>query len=183
MALFTIFDFKNYKGIHSTERDDQTIPVVAAVNELVESYCNRKFTEFVSTPKEEYFDGNDNFVYLKEFPVIEVVSVEGSSDAGETYSELTNFYIDAEEGRLETKDSTAFVNSVFPRRSLKVTYRAGYESVPKDLQMACLDLVEYYIEEQYTPRKALGSDQIYFSDTKGLPPHIKRVFDLYRVPL
>lgn len=183
MSLFVLQDFKTYKGISSTDRDAQTSPIVDAVNSLVESYCNRKFTEYVSVPKEEFFDGSDSFVYLEEFPVIEIVSVETSADAGQTYSEFLEYYLDSEVGLLETVNSKPFVNTNFPRRSLKVSYKAGYSEIPKDLQLACLDLVEYYLEEQYTPRKALGSDQIYFSDTRNLPPHVKRVFDLYRVPL
>ena len=71
--------------------------------------------------------------------------------------------------------------------SVKITYRAGYASTPKDLQLALFDLVNYYIKDEHKERRSLGGAVQQKQGTSGIrsssdfPDHIKRVLDLYRV--
>ena len=68
----------------------------------------------------------------------------------------------------------------------RVTYRAGFETVPLDLRMACLDLVHMYAKEEYKERRAIGNTSIDNSTSRTAalstewPVHIIRVMDMYR---
>jgi len=186
--LITLDEYKTYKGIRSVEKDDQIRFIISAVNSFVKNYCNRTFVDQYDTGNEltTYFDGTGtNLVYLDECPLINVATVSTSIDGGITQELLvedTDYYVDMQEGTIQTVSGSVFVlGATNPHKTLEVVYLGGYEVAPDDLKIACLDLVEYYKEESYTPKKSLKSSETTQFITKELPPHIKRVFDLYRV--
>ena len=186
---------KNYKlttiipiiPIMSTTKIENT-------SSLVENYCNRKFTEYSTTPKVEWFDGKTNIVYLKEFPVIGVTSVKTSEDGGVTQTTLTEaasdkkgYFVDLDEGSIFTQVETEkFITSYdVAYKSLEVTYTAGYtlDDVPEDLKLCIMDLVHYYENDENAPSKSLlgatiDNPQPYIANS--FPPHIRRILDLYR---
>jgi len=186
--LVTLDEYKTYKGIRSPDKDDQLRYIVSAVNSLVKNYCNRSFVDhYVGSDLTSYFDGTDtNLVYLDEVPVQSITSVAISFDGGVSETALvadTDYFIDLEDGTVQTVSGTNFtVGTNISHHSLKVIYAGGYEVAPEDLKMACLDLVSYYQNEEYTPKKSMGrSGEVTQFITNKLPPHIKRVMDLYRI--
>lgn len=195
--LISLDDYKEYKNINSTARDGYYQTIITAVSALIENYCNRKFLDHAVSGSYvvEWFDGKTSKVYLKEFPVIEVVSVAISSDGGVTQevltegaSDLTGYFVDLEEGSVFTQLSCKkFITSYnIEYRSLEITYRAGYEdldNLPADLKLCVLDLVHYYVKDEKEPTKSLLGATIdnplpYVANS--FPPHIRRVLDLYR---
>lgn len=195
MAEFIDIDlYKEYKNIKSTTRDGKIQSLIVQVCALIENYCNRKFTEYSSTPKVEWFDAKTNCVQLTEFPVIEVVSVKTSDDGGVTQTALTEasvskdgYLVDLENGTIYSQQSiNDFLDDYdTPYRSLEVEYTAGYalEDIPEDLKLAALDLVHYYEQEENIPTKTMlggtiDNPQPYLANS--FPPSIRRVLDLYR---
>lgn len=192
--LIRLSDYKEYKNINSTARDGKIQSLISATSSLVENYCNRKFTEYSTTPKVEWFDGKTNIVYLKEFPVIGVTSVKTSEDGGVTQTTLTEaasdkkgYFVDLEEGSIFTQVETEkFITSYdVAYKSLEVTYTAGYtlDDVPEDLKLCIMDLVHYYENDENAPSKSLlgatiDNPQPYIANS--FPPHIRRILDLYR---
>ena len=71
--------------------------------------------------------------------------------------------------------------------AVQVTYKAGFASTPRDLQLALFDLVNYYMKDEHKERRTLGGAQLQNQGTAGMrnstdfPDHIKRVLDLYKV--
>ena len=71
--------------------------------------------------------------------------------------------------------------------AVRITYKAGFASTPRDLQLALFDLVNYYIKDEHKERRVLGGATVQNQGTSGIrtssdfPDHIKRVLDLYRV--
>lgn len=194
--LITLDEYKEYKGINSTQRDGKIQALITRVSALVENYCARKFMQYstTQTARVEWFDGKTNKVYLKEFPVIAVISVKTSSDGGMTQTTLTEgasdktgYFVDLEEGSVFTQVSTqSFITSYdVEYRSLEITYTAGYTSstLPEDLKLCVLDLVHYYENDENAPTKSLlgatiDNPQPYIANS--FPPHIRRILDLYR---
>jgi|GEM_PF-2210475 len=186
--LVTVAEYKTYKSISNPDKDDQIRYITDAVNALVKHYCNRKFVDhFTGNNLTQYFDGTANStVYLDEFPVVNVVAVNVSTDGGVTNTllvENTDYFVDIEDGYLTTATGSKFTPGTrIKHHSLKVEYAGGFEVAPDDLKIACLDLVDYYKNEDYTPEKSMGrAGEITQFVTKSLPPHIKRVMDLYRI--
>ena len=182
IPLITKAEYKAYAGISSTNSDAQLDILIPKVSNLVKQICRRTFLDYVSDPKVEYFEeGTSTYVPL-ETPILQILSLEQSVDYGNTYTTLTAYEdyaysIQTETVRSLNKDFTKAVNGY------RLTYTAGYETLPEDLKLAVLDLVGYYLKNDmaiHSP-KAPGTNsvQIEYVITTNLPAHIKRVLDLY----
>lgn len=186
--LITLDEFKAYKNISSTDDDVKIRQIIKTVSSLVRQFCNREFTTYYSTPKVELHKGNTPVIYLNEFPVINVSLVETSDDRGETFTtidEFTDYIVDLEEDAIKTVFETNFTYDGIAN-TVRVTYTAGYETPPEDLKQAVMDIVEYYREEEYIPKKTMAgatSDNEVFRlmRSERFPIHIQRILNLYRV--
>lgn len=189
LELVSLDEFKTYKGIIKDEDDSKLVIMLRSASQLAKTYCRRSFIDYVNTDKVEYFDGDAlDTLFLSEFPVISVTEVAVASD-GVTYTALTadeDYYLDVEVDALRTPTGLSFTTGSYPSfKSVKVTYRAGFDEVPEDLKIAVMDLVEYYRQEEYTPRKAFQDNSIENLGFReggkaSLPAHIKRVFEMYK---
>jgi len=186
--------YKEAKSIKSTDRDGKIQTLITQVSALIENYCNRLFTTYSTTAKIEWQDGITNKVFLKEFPLIAVVSVKTSPDGGVTQTALiegdsskSGYFVDLEEGSVFTQQTIDnFIDSYdVPYRSLEIEYNAGYtqNNLPLDLQLVTVDLVHYYENDENAPSKSLlGAtiDNAQPYTANSFPPAIRRVLDLYR---
>lgn len=181
--LITRTEYKAYAGITSTTQDVEIDGLIPKVSELVKTYCRRTFIDYYDEAKTEVFDGGFGSLMLKETPVTQVISVQMSTDFGQTYTKLTKFTDWAQRGD--------YVVAVSPQgfkpytNGYKVTYFAGYEIVPQDLKLALLDLVTYYrkndasVHNNRIPGSNGGSVQLEYLTNTGFPAHIRRVLDQY----
>jgi Phage gp6-like head-tail connector protein len=181
--LATLSEYKAYAGITSDTQDTMINAIIPKVSELVKNLCRRTFVDYVNDSKIEVHSGGyGSKIFLKEYPVLSVVGVEYSVDYGNTYTDLvefTDYAVDLED------HSIVSIGGEFDKyiNGYKVTYNAGYETLPVDLKLAILDLITYYIKNDgsvHSP-KAPGTNsvQIEYITTTNLPAHIKRVLDLY----
>lgn len=181
--LITRAEYKAYMGIASTNQDQEIDSLIPKVSEFTKTYCRRRFLDYVSEAKTEYFNGGYDRLILKETPVIQILAVEFSQDYGQTYSALQE-YVDW------VLDDDTVVNikpgPTWPQqlRGYRVQYYAGFELLPEDLKLAVMDLVTYYRQNDaavHSP-KAPGTNsvQIEYISTNKLPAHIRRVLDYYQ---
>jgi hypothetical protein len=196
--LVYLDEYKIYKGLTSTEDDARREQLILQVSDIVETYCNRKFIDYSASPGiTEYYSALNTEVWLTHFPILEVTYVGVSVDGGQTYTELTEdsaegtgFFVYHDEGKISTqKWDIPFAYYVqHPHKSLKVTYRAGYEGVdniPLDLKGAIYDLVHYYEHSEHTVSKSLNAATLENPmpyNNINFPPHITRILNQYRVP-
>jgi hypothetical protein len=180
--LITRQEYKTYAGINSTNHDAEINLLIPKVSALVKTYCRRSFIDFIDEAKTEVFDGGVDKLILKESPVTQIISVEQSTNYGQTYTKLTKFTDWAQSG-----DYVLPLNAQgefqFMINGYRVNYFAGYETVPEDLKLAVLDLVTYYRKNDgaihSTKAPGTNSVQIEYISTTNLPAHIKRVLDQY----
>jgi hypothetical protein len=181
--LVTLAEYKAYAGITSTNSDTEINAIIPKVSQLVKTICRRTFVDYVNDSKEEIFTGGWSKLFLKEYPILAIDSVEASTDYGQTYTELiefTDYVLDREDEAI-----TCIYANEFPKyvNGYKVTYTGGYETLPDDLKIAVLDLVTYYIKNDMSVHspKAPGTNsvQIEYVTNANLPAHIMRVLYLY----
>lgn len=180
--LVTKQEYKTYAGINSTNQDAEIDFLIPKVSEFVKTYCRRTFIDFFSETKTEVFKGGFATLLLKETPVTQVISVERSTNYGQTYTRLVRFTDWVQDG-----DSVVSLHAtgVWPEliNGYRVNYFAGYEFVPQDLKLAVLDLITYYRKNDAAihSTKAPGTNavQIEYISTTSLPAHIKRILDQY----
>lgn len=183
LPLITKAEYKAYAAITSPNQDASIDSLIPKVSALVKSLCRRSFIDYVDESKVEVFNGGFSFNILHEFPVIAVGSVEQSLDYGLTYTPLVEY----EDYVLNKIDDTLVPIGLdeFPSliNGYRVTYTAGYETLPEDLKLAVMDLVTYYLRHdmavQSNKSPGTNSVQIEYVTTTNLPAHIKRVLDQY----
>ena len=183
--LITLAEYKNYIGINSTNQDTVIKTLIPQVSALVKELCRRTFLDYVDDFKVEIVKGGvNNRILLHETPVLQVASVEFSEDYGKTYTplvEYTDYVVDTDNDSIELIAPQYGV--IWKLNSFRVTYNAGYESIPEDLKLAVADLIMYYTRNDSAihSHKPVGSNTVlieYITKTT-LPAHIKRVLDLH----
>jgi hypothetical protein len=179
--LITKANYKAYIGISSNNQDAEIDLLIPKVSEFVKTYCRKTFVDFYDEAKVETFHGGFKTILLKETPVVNINSVQYSADYGQTFTKLTKFTDWIQDG-----DSVLSINPYGFKEQpngYKVTYFAGYETVPQDLTLAVMDLVTYYRRHDASvhSQKNPGSNtvQIEYISTTSLPAHIRRVLDQY----
>lgn len=183
LDLVTLAEYKAYVGITSTTQDTVITSIIPKVSSLVKSICRRTFVDYVNDAKTEVYSGGTVKMHMKETPLLALSGVEYSSDYGATYTDLvefTDYVLDLEDNSINSINSAGFNKVV---NGYKITYTAGYETIPTDLKLAVLDLCTYYLKNDmavHSP-KAPGTNsvQIEYIVTTALPAHIRRILDLY----
>lgn len=183
--LVTLEDYKIYKKLTKTENDEGLNVIIKSVSNMVKTYCGHSFIDYFTANKVEVFNIAEyqHAILLNEWPVKEVVSVESRNTDG-TYT-----VVDPSEYFVDTSIDTIFKTSGYwPSGfgSIKITYKAGYETTPEDLKIATLDLVTHYFKEEYKERRTIGQASIDNSksyrqtlSTKW-PMHVARILDMYK---
>ena len=189
MDILTLTTYKEYKSIQSTTQDTELANVIKAVNATIPSYCNRSFVSYYDTDKVEYFDATQSEYFPKEFPIISITSLE-TSTAGDgvydtTLTEHTDYVINQETSSILARGYACFAPyAKYITNSGKLTYKAGYDTYPEDIVLCAVLLVEYFVSQDYVPRKSLAGaskDSVIIPDlTARMPAHIRRILEHHR---
>ena len=193
--LITVNEYKDAEGLRGEKDDDRLAVIVPQVSDLVKKYCGVSFLDYYSTNKVETFTIEDNYtstIIVSESPLVSINKVEERTSYSDDYQELLTtkyeYYIDEEaDAIIRTNTSGNPISWKKGVGAVRITYKAGYASTPKDLQLALFDLVNYYIKDEHKERRTLGGAVQQNQGTAGIrnstdfPDHIKRVLDLYKV--
>lgn len=184
LSLVTRAEYKAYANISSTNSDAAIDLLIVKVSQLVKTICRRTFVDWVNDQKTEYHEGGTDTLVPQESPILAVSSLEYSQDFGKTYTtltEYTDYAVSQAQGVIKSLDTA--LGFPYGINAYRLTYTAGYETLPEDLKLAVLDLITYYIKNDAAihSSKAPGTNsvQIEYVTTTNLPAHIKRVLDQY----
>jgi len=191
--LITLEEYKEAEGIQSPKEDLRLEALIPAVSQLIKTYCGNSIVDYYSTNKTEVINvtWDTHMIQLTESPVNTIVSVEERASYQDSYVALTEanheFYFDSNtDGLLRTTGGINFRNWRKGPGAVRVVYTAGYETVPKDLQLAVIDLITYYLKDEHKERRTLAGASVQNQasssqrDNVAFPDHIKRVLDLYK---
>ena len=199
--LITLDDYKLLEGVNSTQYDEKFEKLITSVSKLVRTYCNSEFDTYATSPGyTELFDIQwDTYtVQLKYSPVISITNVYERSSQSNAYTELFSngagspaeysWYLDSvSDSIFRTQESGKYKSWPCGVGSVKVTYLAGYATVPTDLELAVADIITYYHKDEQKERQSIGSASRESAGSSGIrndpgfPDHIRRVLDMYRV--
>lgn len=191
--LITLAEYKEAEGLSNPKDDLRLQTLIPSISELVKTYCGNSLVDYYSTNKVETFsiDWATSVVQLTESPLNTVVSVEERRSYNEAYATLTtanfDYYVDGNtDSIIRTNSGGRTINWATGVGAVKITYTAGYSTLPVDLKLAVIDLMTYYFKREHKERRTLGGASIQNSattsqaDNVGFPDHIKRVLDLYK---
>ena len=188
--LITLEDYKDAKGLQNVKDDARIESLISSVSQLVKTYCGNTIIDFYSSSKTEYFnvDWDTHIVQLTESPVNSVSTVEKRDSVTSSYTTVpaTEYYLDQTTDSILYVTGSAYKNWPRGAGAVKVTYSAGYPDTPADLKLAIIDLITYYLKDEYKERRTLGGASIQnqgsstLADNVGFPDHIKRILDMYK---
>lgn len=144
-ALTSVADVKESLGIASSDLswDNLIIRKINQATDQIEKYCQRRFLS--TTYTDEIYDasGTDQMV-LNQRPVTNLASfyIRDTSLNNNTFESIDSelYYLNANAGIIDLLFRTPGHWSRY-----KVTYTAGYTTIPNDLAEACASLVCYYV--------------------------------------
>lgn len=185
-ALTTLNNLKTYLNISGSAKDALLELLINAMTDHIESYCNnRRFADTTYT-QVEYDGTGTKTLILDQYPitttttfVLEENSEPDNEDDWETLA--SRRYWTDDEGMVRTYD-ILFLKSPYKYR---VTYSAGYTTIPSDLEMACIMLCsEFYLKGGSTGvvSETLGDHSITFNQFSQLSQDstVKAILDKYK---
>lgn len=146
-ALCSLSDVKESLGIDAgnTTQDNLIIRKINQATVMIERYCGGRRFKATTYTDEEYDATNSDQLSLKNYPVTTFTSLSyRDSSLNENSWETVDsdrYFTDTAAGVL---DLTFNASGRWNR--YKVTYTAGYTTIPADLQEACVILASYYVE-------------------------------------
>ena len=162
------------------------INLINRISARMETYCSRKFKVREYT---EYQDGDGSpNVFTNQYPITTVSELWDDTEVLFTsindQISSSDFLIYSEEGNIRLyNDETIFSKG---HQNIKIIYSGGYSTIPKDLELACIDWVmtEYRrIKDRthsYMTKSAGGASSMI--DLQAIPREVKTVLDSYKKP-
>jgi len=191
--LITVEEYKESEGIEKPKDDLRLNYLIPSVSQLVKTYCGNSFVDYYSTNKIDTIniDWDTHIVQLTESPVNTIVSVEERDTYEDSYNTLTTaaheYYLDSvTDSVIRTTGGSSYKNWRRGPGAVRITYTAGYASIPVDLRLAVTDLVTYYLKDEHKERRTIAGASIQNQastsqrNNVAFPDHIKRVLDLYK---
>jgi hypothetical protein len=135
MALTTLSGVNAYKGWTTgsdTTRDAQVTTMIDGISTRFETYCDRKFNSATYT---QYYDSDGStHLYLDQYPITTISGIW--NDTAWTWDSTT--LISGTTYRIVDNQGVVFrYGPASGSQSIKITYTAGYTTIPDDLVEAC----------------------------------------------
>lgn len=193
MDLTTLESVKQYLGVPASSNadDDFLQALITRASAFAEKYCDREFGQASYTDEEH--DGRDtDSIWTRHYPIVSVASVKIDG----TILPSSDYVVYRGEGRIRKKsgvfsgariDALGAIGEIAVpgMRNVKVSYVAGYNPIPFDLEQAVIELVKRkYLhrqkgDENIVSRALPGGESVAYS-IADLLPETKAVLDLYR---
>jgi hypothetical protein len=182
-ALTTLNTAKTYLKIPLAETSKDVLVElwINAASQAIESECDRKLKAQAIT--EHHHGRKGNFALLREFPINSVTEVR--IDQRAEFVDASTLVAANEYQIADNANCIVFINRTVPLgyNNLKITYNAGYSTVPSDLELACLSLVFWYdrlrtADDIGKTTKSKGDES--FSMSQEMPKDVRDTINRYK---
>jgi hypothetical protein len=179
-ALTTLATAKDFLeiAVSNTSQDTRIERFINAASAMIEQYCSRRFK--VQTFIEVHDGRSSQSILLHNWPAQKPseVNIDPSWAFGPSTALAVDTFTVMDNGWLTLR------SSIFPRgvQNIKITYQAGYSTVPADLEEIALMLVEYLYQHRNDRRSGIKSksksgENIAYMET--IPPNITSLLGPY----
>jgi hypothetical protein len=183
-ALTTLDAVKSYLKIpsDSTVDDVRLESLINACSTAIENYCQRSFKK--QTYTDEEYDGNNyKYINLLNYPVISVDSVT----LNDTVLTTDQYTVKKKSGILVRKCSSVISDWYYHRYyaawpkgdgNVLVTYTAGYDEIPADLEQSCILYVMAFFKSDVANFSTTFNDGFAFK-ADAIPVQVKLMLQPY----
>jgi len=178
--LCTLDQVKDFIGMtgSNSQVDDLLEDLITMVSDTFSKLCG--VTQFKAQDYTEYYNGNGlTELHVDQRPVNSVSLLAEDYDwlwgTDSTYESTAYAIMD---------DNIVLKDETFPegRRNIKITYNAGYSTIPTDLNLACmLEVVKLYNSKETIDviSKSYGDGSAVTRFLGGLLPDVKNILRRY----
>lgn len=176
-ALTSLQDVKETLGINAgtTTSDNLLTRKINQATEMIERYCGRRFKATTYTD-EEYDATYGSQLILRQRPINTLTSISQRNSTQNISSwdaiDPSFYFYDANAGLIEGVFSFGVGFGGGGWNRYKVTYNAGYTTIPSDLAEACVTLAAYLFKNPTSgtgvKSQTEGSRRIEYFDTARL---------------
>lgn len=170
MSLVTLAKYKDYLKITTTTYDTLLTDIQSAIEKRVKEYLLRPIES--ATYTDELYDGSgDECLVLRNFPITAATTIKEYQGLDSNNAETWYTLVQGTDYDRKLLDAEAFAirmdGYTFAKGDLnyKITYTAGYTSIPDDIQMACKELLKITWDNSPSNLNRLGFLSI--SDSAG----------------
>lgn len=186
-ALTTLADVKETLDIASsdTSKDNLIIRKINQATEMIENYTGRRF-KLTSYTNEEYDATGTDQLILRQRPIDTAYTFSlgyrdtSLNDNDWSTSDTNLYFVDSESGVMDLN----FISSGHWNR-YRVSYRAGYSTIPADLAEACATLAAYLVDSGTSgtnvKKKQEGARSIEYFDPKAGATSTSDIFDMLNI--
>lgn len=189
-ALITLAEFKKYIGqsTGSTSYDERYINLINQSSIRFNNLTNRLLKSRSIT---EYRDGDgDNALYTNQWPIVSnSTNIDIRIDTDRAYTstdfpttdkvDSTSIIIYSTKGMIKLKGKSFSAGD----QSIKLTYTAGYSTIPEDLKYACMEHCRLMWKRETSNQIGIKSQSVEggtVSYEEDMPWSIKRIIDMYK---
>ena len=174
--LTTLANVKSWLNIATTTDDATLSRMVTAVSNYIQSWLNRSFAVASYTDILNGTGGNQ--LVFHEYPVISVSSmtISGNIIPASPDGIQPGYVFDARGIYLIGYQLTKGIKNV------RITYSAGYATVPPEIEQACIELIALRYRERSRigeVSKSIGGEVVSFSQ-KDFPEGVKTILNNYK---
>lgn len=189
-ALTTVENVKAYKSPWSfgSTFDSLLELLINSISEMYEQEMGDRTILDSGEDITELYDGDFDHtgrckIFVRQWPIISIAKIEYKSGSlgVPTWTEFqdNDYTYDEEAGIIYF---TASLSSILPnRKNIRITYRGGYSSVPKDLELACIKSVAKEFDKrnsQGATQESEGGGSVTWNEE--LDPSAKKIVVKYR---
>jgi hypothetical protein len=181
LASYALVDWqtvRDHLGLDDSEQAKAEL-VINAASETANRYAERKLaaTDYTHT-----LDGSGREeLRLPQYPVNSITSVHVDVDREfGSDTEVTDYLTYSDEGILVRTDAGTWPSA---RQSVRVVYNAGYSTVPSELQIAVLEVVDYNwrrLASRSIGTRSMSGEGVTTEFELTIPTNAQRVFEGYR---
>ncbi|MEW6006121.1 MAG: head-tail connector protein [Stygiobacter sp.] len=166
--MITLEEYKRYLKIQNITYDEELQNIINAVETKVEQFLNRNL---LAQDYVEYYDGSGSeLLILRNIPVNSVSKIEYYEGRINNVDIWTEWTQDNQYSRLlipKEKHGIILEGGIFIKgiQNFRITYNAGYTTLPYDINLACKELVKIALDNSPLGKSYLGVTAI--SDNTG----------------
>ena len=182
--ILTLSRYKQIKKMTKTDDDIKLSLIISSVNNLIKTYIGRNLLQGVE-PIEEYItlDYDTDVIFPDVWPITSIESIT-EVPLGYTYDSTVHLPLNEASDYITVGTDRIYrTNGYWPQgpNSVRIVYNAGYETVPEELELAAVELVDYYFKEQYLQSRVSGNTTItnLVPNTPEFPPHVRLILDRF----
>ncbi|MEM9043416.1 MAG: hypothetical protein AAGC81_01885 [Pseudomonadota bacterium] len=184
MAIATLAQVKQLIGIGDSSSDSRIDALLDPVTAKLEQEARRSFS--VVTEIETHYGGVESLPLMIR-PVVSVTTVEDIVSSSTV--DPSGYLLDGEAGllhRLPLGRAWDYRAAPFEPRSTsirrwKVTYQAGYATVPADVEIAFADMINHFLTVSAGMQSEKDGDYSYVkaAGVEGLPERVRSIIAKY----